>query len=74
MGAYFRQNRYPEASAQLQKALQIRPDPGLYSNLGTLLFYQGRYQESLAAMEKAVEMEPNDYARDVWRAAGSRRG
>jgi serine/threonine-protein kinase len=62
------QGRFPEASAEYQKSLQIRPSPTTYSNLGTCLFFQGLYQQSVAAMEKAVELGANNH--QVWANLG----
>jgi eukaryotic-like serine/threonine-protein kinase len=54
------QGRPAEASAALQKALEIRPEANAYSNLGTLLYYQGRYSEAANAYERAIELKPNE--------------
>jgi tetratricopeptide (TPR) repeat protein len=49
-----------EASASLQRSLEIAPDPIVYGNLGTVYFFQGLYPQAIAALERAVEMGPND--------------
>ena len=54
------QARFADASAEFQKALQIKPSAITYSNLGTSLFFQGLYQQSVVAMEKAVEKGANN--------------
>ncbi len=53
--AYYMQARLPEAAEALQKALAIRPEHSLYSNLGTILFAQGLYPPAARAFEKALE-------------------
>ena len=55
------QGRYAEAAKQLQTALQIRPDPKVYTNLGTLYFFQGLYAEAVTALERAVELGANNH-------------
>jgi len=58
------QGSYSEAAASLQRALEIDPDPRVYSNLGTLYFFQGLYQKALMAFESAIEEGANDYR--IW--------
>jgi tetratricopeptide (TPR) repeat protein len=53
--------RYDEASAVLQRALEIEPSATLYNNLGTLWFFQGRYSDAVAVFEKAVDLNPTFY-------------
>jgi serine/threonine-protein kinase len=62
------QGRFAEASAEYQKALQIKPTAVTYSNLGTSLFFQGLYQQSVVAMEKARELGANNY--QMWANLG----
>jgi serine/threonine-protein kinase len=52
---YYMQGRLPEAAEALQKALVIKPEHSLYSNLGTILFAQGLYLLSAQAFEKALD-------------------
>ncbi len=52
---YYMQARLPEAAEALQKALAIRPEHSLYSNLGTILFTQGLYPPAARAFEKALQ-------------------
>lgn len=60
---YHLQGRFIEASRETQAALEIRPTPSLYSNLGALLFIQGLYADASTAFEKALELgdAANDY-------------
>jgi serine/threonine-protein kinase len=62
------QGRFADASAEYQKALQIKPTAGTYTNLGTTLFSQGLYQQSVVAMEKARELGANNY--QMWANLG----
>lgn len=48
------QNRSDEAMEVLQQGLQIRPNAGLYTNLGTGLFMRSDYIGAAAAFEAAV--------------------
>jgi len=59
--AYHMQDRFEDAAAALQKALEIDPTASVYSNLGTLLFFQGNYRDAVSAFEKAVELDANYY-------------
>ena len=59
--AYHGADRYPEATASFQTALQIKPDPAVYNNLGTLLFTRGLYDQSVDAFDRAVKMGANEY-------------
>jgi eukaryotic-like serine/threonine-protein kinase len=57
--AYFQTDRYDEAAAAFQRALEIMPSAATYTNLGTLRFFQGRYHDAVPAFEKAVELGAN---------------
>jgi len=59
--AYHMLNKYEEASAVFQRALELRPSEPVYNNLGTARFFQGRYTAAAAAFEKAVELNPTYY-------------
>ncbi|MEA2605037.1 MAG: eukaryotic-like serine/threonine-protein kinase [Acidobacteriota bacterium] len=54
--AYYLQGDLAQAAAQFQKALEIEPQPSLYSNLGTLYFAQGLYPQAAQAFEQALEL------------------
>ena len=54
--AYYLQGDLTQAAAQFQKALEIEPQPSLYSNLGTLYFAQGLYPQAAEAFERALEL------------------
>jgi len=59
--ALARLNRFPEASAELQKAAEYDP-PGAgkyYYNLGALLVNKGQYDEAAANFKKAIELTPS---------------
>ena len=60
-GAYFYVDRPDDAASTLQRALEVRPAPGIYTNLGTIRFFQGRYADAVAAFEKAVELSGNSH-------------
>lgn len=60
-GVYIAMGRYAEAAQQFQRALLIRPDPRIYSNLGASLYYQGLFEEAAAAFKKAANAEGNRY-------------
>jgi tetratricopeptide (TPR) repeat protein/predicted Ser/Thr protein kinase len=63
-GAYHMLGRDDDAIAALQHAIEVKPDPDVYSNLGTILFYQGKYDESVPAFEKAVALNANSF--ETW--------
>ncbi len=51
----------PAAAADcFQRAIAIRPDAPLYTNLGAALLELGKHQESYDACLKAVELNPSD--------------
>ncbi len=60
-GAYFFVDRPDDAASTLQRALEVRPAAGIYTNLGTIRFFQGRYADAVAAFEKAVELSANTH-------------
>jgi serine/threonine protein kinase/Flp pilus assembly protein TadD len=59
--AYYAVQRLDEATDTFQRALAIKPDPAVYSNLGTLFFYRGLYDQSVVAFEQGVKLRPNDF-------------
>ena len=56
---YHMLGRDDDATAALQHAIEVKPNPDVYSNLGTILFYQGKYDESVPAFEKTVSLNAN---------------
>lgn len=54
-GVHFMQGDFDSAASLLQRALQVRPEASIYTNLGTIYFYQGRYAESIQPFLKATE-------------------
>jgi tetratricopeptide (TPR) repeat protein len=71
------QGKYSEAVPYLQRALQIEPDAGAYSNIGTAYFFLKQYSESAQAFEKAVALNGNDTELavnlgDAYRALGQK--
>lgn len=56
--------RDDDAIAALQHAIEVKPDPDVYSNLGTILFYRGKYDESVPAFEKALALKANNS--EIW--------
>jgi tetratricopeptide (TPR) repeat protein len=54
--AYFFLDRRDEAASILQRALEVRPVAGIYTNLGTIRFFQGHYTEAVDAFERAVKL------------------
>lgn len=59
--AYHMLNKYEEAAAAFQRALEIQPSASVYNNLGTARFFQGRYSAAAQNFEKAVELNPVSY-------------
>jgi tetratricopeptide (TPR) repeat protein len=55
--------RYDEAIAQYQKALELEPNqPAIHRNLGMLLARLGRYDEAKAHLERTLQIVPNEPA------------
>ncbi len=54
----------PEAEQALQKALAIKPNYAVYTNLADLYLQQERFPEAIAASKKALALDDNDYL--VW--------
>jgi serine/threonine-protein kinase len=61
---YHMLGRDDDAIAALQHAIEVKPIPDAYENLGTILFYQGKYDESVPAFEKAVALSANSF--ETW--------
>jgi len=75
---YYMLDRSDEAASMMQRALEIRPDPATYNNLGTVRFFQGRYSDAVPVFEKAVELSAGNHAYwgnlgDAYRWAPGRR-
>jgi len=60
-GAYKDQNRYAEARAAYQKAIQIEPDSTRYSNLAAVLQLEGDYAQAAEMFRRALELNPSNY-------------
>lgn len=58
---YHMLGRDGDATAALQHAIEVKPNPDVYANLGTILFYQGKYDESVPAFERAVALNANNF-------------
>jgi len=59
--AFFQQRRADEAIAQLQKALEIKPDYAeARYNLGTVLLQQRRMDEAIAEFQKSLAIKPDN--------------
>jgi tetratricopeptide (TPR) repeat protein len=57
--------RYEEAIASYNKALEIKPDYyEAWSNRGLTFFTIERYEEAIASYNKALEIKPDDY--ETW--------
>ena len=59
-GVLLGQGKYAESIPFYQKAIQLQPYYGTYSNLGTTYFFLKRYDESVGMFQKAVDMNSND--------------
>ncbi|MGH9709073.1 MAG: tetratricopeptide repeat protein [Candidatus Acidiferrales bacterium] len=60
--AYDGAGKYPEAVDALQKAVAMKPTPGLYMQLGTDLARVGKIPEAVAACDKAATLDPTSKA------------
>jgi tetratricopeptide (TPR) repeat protein len=58
--SYYETGQYPEALADFNRALELRPDhPNTLNNRGSALARLGRYDEALADYSRALELRPN---------------
>lgn len=54
-----KQERLPEAEAQLRFALSLDPDfPQLYEDLGSALAMQSRFEEAIPEFKRAIKLQP----------------
>jgi serine/threonine-protein kinase len=67
-GVYLSMQKYNEAEAILEKAVEVKPTYGAYSNLGSVRVYQKRYADAVTMFVKAAELRPGDDR--VWRNLG----
>lgn len=58
--AYDGAGKYPEAVDTLQKAVELKPTPALYMQLGTDLTRVGKISEAGAACDKAATLDPTN--------------
>lgn len=58
--AYDGAGKYPEAVDAIQKAVALKPTPGLYLQLGTDLARVGKLPDAGAACDKAATLDPTD--------------
>lgn len=55
---YYDANVYPEAISYYTKAVKIRPDPNVLTDLGTAYFYTGDSSTALKMFDQALEQDP----------------
>ena len=67
--AYDTANRNDEAAQAYQQAINAKPDPGYYNNLGNVLARAGKIEEAKAAYAKSAELDPPNAA-TAWRNFG----
>lgn len=53
-------NKYQDAADTFQKAIDLKPQPGYYSAMGTDLAHAGKVPEATAACEKLAAVTPPD--------------
>jgi len=59
--AYLFQGNFASAEMCFQRAIDIKPTKGAYSNLGLMHFYTGDYDAAIENQKAAVELQPNDH-------------
>jgi tetratricopeptide (TPR) repeat protein len=59
--AYHAVDRPEDATRAFQNALEIKQDPAVYNNLGTVFFYRGLYDQAMRAFESATRLRGNDF-------------
>ncbi len=55
---YYDANVYPDAITYYTKAVKIRPDPNVLTDLGTAYFYSGDSKSALEKFDQALKMDP----------------
>ncbi|MBU2614381.1 MAG: tetratricopeptide repeat protein [Elusimicrobia bacterium] len=57
--SYSKERNFPKAIECYEKALQINPNlPGVYNNLGNVLFYVNNRKDSIECYKKSIEIKP----------------
>jgi serine/threonine protein kinase/tetratricopeptide (TPR) repeat protein len=64
-GVYLALGKYDDAIKVLTRAIEVKPAPGAYSNLGTAYFHARRYQLAMEMFAKSTAMRPSDHR--LWR-------
>lgn len=59
--AYTNLERYADARAAYQKAIQLEPDSTHYSNLGMVLQLEGDYANAAEMFRRALDLKPSNY-------------
>ncbi|WP_341713055.1 protein kinase [Erythrobacter sp.] len=74
------QGRTGAALRTIQAGLAVHPDPSLYSNLGTYLYFEGRYELAADAFARAIDLSGNAHnfiywanLADAWQQVPARR-
>lgn len=57
---YFKLQRYDDASAYLQRAYRLLPDPEIAAHLGETLWTMGRVDDALAIWRDSLARQPNN--------------
>jgi eukaryotic-like serine/threonine-protein kinase len=59
--AYKNQERFADARAAFEKAIQFEVDPSYLSNLGLTLQLEGEYAKAADTFRRALDLNPNNY-------------
>ena len=60
------QGRTADAVLTIQQGLRVRPQPMLYSNLGTYLYFLGQYPQAAQAFERLTRIDGNSQDFLMW--------
>ena len=52
---------FEQATPVFARAIDMRPDPKTYSNLGLMYYYLGHYDAAMDAVRAGLELAPNDH-------------
>ena len=55
---YYDNNVYPEAITYYTRAVKVRPDPNVLTDLGTAYFYTGDSKTALTKFDEALKQDP----------------
>jgi tetratricopeptide (TPR) repeat protein/TolB-like protein/DNA-binding winged helix-turn-helix (wHTH) protein len=59
--SYMMAGRFEDAAPLFKQAIDIDPQPDMYTNLGLMYYYLGRYEPAADTLRKALQLIPDDH-------------